>query len=111
MKPTTGILLIFPRALRASPTSATVFCPTAGTKDSATDHHNCVVDRIEIFKQVLSDSNVSRDDHIEALKFLVHFVGDVHQPFHAIGDECGVVHERIGLKSSIPPPRILQITS
>jgi hypothetical protein len=48
-----------------------------------------VVDRIKIFKQVLSDSNASRDDRIEALKFLVHFVGDVHQPFHAIGEAAG----------------------
>jgi hypothetical protein len=48
-----------------------------------------VVDRIEIFKQVLSDSNASRDDRIEALKFLVHFVGEVHQPFHAIGEAAG----------------------
>jgi len=47
------------------------------------------VDRIEIFKQVLSDSNALRDDRIEALKFLVHFVADVHQPFHAIGEAAG----------------------
>jgi hypothetical protein len=65
------------------------FLPNSRHKGSATDHHNCVVDRIEIFKQVLSDSNVSRDDRIEALKFLVHFVGDVHQPFHAIGEAAG----------------------
>jgi hypothetical protein len=48
-----------------------------------------VVDRIESFKKVLSDSNASRDDRIEALKFLVHFVGDVHQPMHAIGGAAG----------------------
>jgi hypothetical protein len=48
-----------------------------------------VVDRIEIFKKVLSDSNASHDDRIEALKFLVHFVGDVHQPVHAIGEAAG----------------------
>ena len=65
------------------------FLPNSRHKGSATDHHNCVVDRIEIFKQVLSDSNASREDRIEALKFLVHFVGDVHQPFHAIGEAAG----------------------
>ncbi|MGH6753423.1 MAG: S1/P1 nuclease, partial [Bradyrhizobium sp.] len=26
---------------------------------------------------------------VDALKFLVHFVGDVHQPFHAVGFERG----------------------
>jgi len=65
------------------------FLPNSRHKDAATDHHNCVVDRIEIFKKVLSDSNAPRDDRIEALKFLVHFVGDVHQPFHAIGEAAG----------------------
>jgi hypothetical protein len=65
------------------------FLPNSRHKGSATDHHNCVMDRIEIFKRVLADSNASRDDRIEALKFLVHFVGDVHQPFHAIGEAAG----------------------
>jgi len=65
------------------------FLPNSRHKGSATDHHNCVVDRIEIFEHVLSDSNALRDDRIEALKFLVHFIGDVHQPFHAIGEAAG----------------------
>ena len=53
------------------------------------DHHNCVVDRITMFEQVLADRNAPRQDRIEALKFLVHFVGDVHQPMHAIGEARG----------------------
>jgi len=65
------------------------FVPNSKHKGSTTDHHNCVVDRIEIFQQVLSDSNAQRDDRIEALEFLVHLVGDVHQPFHAIGEAAG----------------------
>jgi hypothetical protein len=65
------------------------FLPQSKHKGSATDHHNCVVDRIEMFEHVLSGSSASRDDRIEALKFLVHFVGDVHQPFHAIGEAAG----------------------
>jgi hypothetical protein len=65
------------------------FLPNSRHKDAATDHQNCVVDRIELFKKVLSDSNAPRDDRIEALKFLVHFVGDMHQPMHAIGEAAG----------------------
>ena len=65
------------------------FLPNSRHKDAATDHQNCVVDRIELFKKVLSDSNAPRADRIEALKFLVHFVGDVHQPMHAIGEAAG----------------------
>jgi hypothetical protein len=65
------------------------FLPNNKHKDAATDHHNCVVDRIEIFEHVIGDRNAPREERIEALKFLVHFVGDVHQPFHAIGEAAG----------------------
>ena len=53
------------------------------------DHYNCVVDRIEIFEQVLADRMRTEQERIEALKFLVHLVGDVHQPLHAIGEARG----------------------
>jgi hypothetical protein len=56
---------------------------------SQQDHHNCVVDRITMFEQVLADRNAPREGRIEALKFLVHFVGDVHQPMHALGEARG----------------------
>jgi len=54
-----------------------------------TDHHNCIVDRVEMFRSVLADENASKKDRVEALKFLVHFVGDVHQPLHAIDEARG----------------------
>ncbi len=54
-----------------------------------TDHHNCVVDRIELFRQVLADENASHKDRVEALEFLVHFVGDIHQPLHGIDEARG----------------------
>ncbi len=56
---------------------------------AATDHMNCVVDRITFFKQVLADTTKTPTERQEALKFIVHFVGDIHQPFHAIGDARG----------------------
>lgn len=56
---------------------------------SLQDHQNCVVDRITMFKQVLANLNAPKQDRIEALKFLVHFVGDIHQPMHAIGEARG----------------------
>jgi hypothetical protein len=56
---------------------------------SQQDHHNCVVDRITMFERVLADRNAPEQDRIEALKFLVHFVGDVHQPMHAIEEARG----------------------
>jgi hypothetical protein len=63
--------------------------PDEKRPSSKDDHHNCVVDRINMFKQVLADQNASRDDRIEALKFLVHFIGDIHQPLHAVAEARG----------------------
>ncbi len=54
-----------------------------------TDHHNCVVDRIEMFRQILGDENAAERDRLIALMFLVHFVGDIHQPLHAVDDARG----------------------
>jgi len=53
------------------------------------DHQNCVVDRIIFFKQVLANQSASQGDRLEALKWVVHFVGDIHQPMHAIDEAHG----------------------
>ncbi len=44
---------------------------------------NCVIGQIEKFEAVLKDSKASEADRRVALEFLVHFVGDLHQPLHA----------------------------
>src|SRR5882672_5192771 len=49
------------------------FRPQDKHKDALTDHHNYVVDRIEIFKKVLGDEKASRSERLEALKWVVHF--------------------------------------
>jgi hypothetical protein len=43
---------------------------------------NNVIDKITDFQAVLKDPKASRTNRVEALKFLVHFVGDLHQPLH-----------------------------
>lgn len=50
---------------------------------------DCVVDRILYNEQRLADLTLDRADRATALKFLVHFVGDIHQPFHAFGEARG----------------------
>ena len=65
------------------------FRPQDKHKDALTDHHNCVVDRIQMFQKTLGDEKASRADRLEALKWLVHFVGDLHQPLHAIDEAHG----------------------
>jgi len=65
------------------------FRPQDKHKDALTDHHNCVVDRIEMFQKTLGDEKASRAERLEALKWIVHFVGDLHQPLHAIDEAHG----------------------
>ena len=65
------------------------FRPQDNHKGALTDHHNCVVDRIEMFQKVLGDETASRTERLEALKWIVHFVGDLHQPLHAIDEARG----------------------
>ena len=79
------------------PTSAATYdrnrdCPRqpgveAGT--AADRWRDCAVDRILYQEQRLANRSLDRADRAIALKFLVHFVGDLHQPFHALGFEAG----------------------
>jgi hypothetical protein len=50
---------------------------------------SCVVEKIKEFSRILVDKSASREQRAEALKFLVHFVGDVHQPLHAVKEARG----------------------
>jgi hypothetical protein len=50
---------------------------------------DCAVDRIEYNAARVADRTLDRADRAVALKFLVHLVGDLHQPFHALGVERG----------------------
>jgi hypothetical protein len=43
----------------------------------------CVVAQIENDLRTLRNAQLSKDARAEALRFLVHFVADVHQPLHA----------------------------
>jgi hypothetical protein len=55
--------------------------------DRARDCPNdqCVVGGIEHYLAILKDRAQPKDKRREALIFVVHFVGDIHQPFHAAG--------------------------
>jgi len=44
---------------------------------------NCVIGAIDAQTRVLADASQPRQKRIEALKFVVHLVGDEHQPLHA----------------------------
>jgi hypothetical protein len=50
---------------------------------------NCVVAQINRFARILGDPEQPFAARSEALKFLVHFVGDLSQPFHAMAEARG----------------------
>ncbi|HKW86671.1 MAG TPA: S1/P1 nuclease, partial [Nitrospiraceae bacterium] len=60
------------------------------TRDCAFPHKgDCVVAAIERYQVILADLSRSKQDRAEALKFLIHLVGDVHQPLHCLKDHEG----------------------
>lgn len=80
------------------PGSATAYdrmrdCPAASPTAPWRD---CAPDRILYFEGRLGDESLSVKERVMALKFLVHLIGDVHQPFHALGDARGgnAIHVR-----------------
>ncbi len=54
-----------------------------GTAASNGPAEDCVVDKIEEFTAELKNPRTSRKERRYALQFILHFVGDVHQPLHA----------------------------
>ena len=44
--------------------------------------HDCVTDKIEEFAAELRDPATPAAERVLALKFILHFVGDLHQPLH-----------------------------
>lgn len=78
------------KGLRAGDTGPLHYCNTpneAATFDRARDckEDQCVVAAVEKFAAVLKDKAQPRDKRREAMIYLVHFVGDLHQPMHAAG--------------------------
>ena len=51
-------------------------------KDGDCDSGNCVVTALSNFTHRLQDSSLSLPDRAEALRFVLHLVGDIHQPLH-----------------------------
>jgi len=58
---------------------------TATNYDAKRDcesHQGCLIEQLEIFKKQLADTTEVKSNRVFALKFVVHLVGDVHQPLH-----------------------------
>lgn len=48
---------------------------------------DCVVAQIERDQKIMGDRQLAPAIRAEALKFLIHFVGDIHQPLHASNNQ------------------------
>jgi hypothetical protein len=55
----------------------------AGTPASVGDKNACVVDKVMQLAAELEAPRTDVEERLYALKFLLHFVGDLHQPLHA----------------------------
>lgn len=64
----------------------------------------CVVGQIEAQTRILADTTKPPRERREALKFVVHLVGDAHQPFHASDhDDLGGNTVKLTLRTEIEP--------
>ena len=58
--------------------------------------HDCIVNKLSQFTQELANPGTAPAERLMALKFVLHFVGDLHQPLHAVdnhdkGGNCVLV--------------------
>lgn len=68
------------------------------------------VSALEAMSKVLADSNETRAKRLEALKYIVHIVGDLHQPLHCVARDTDAHPEgdRGGNAFKVTPPDGMQ---
>jgi hypothetical protein len=64
---------------------------TPGSRASEGPAEDCILDKIEEFRRELRSTATPPNERLRALQFLLHLVGDLHQPLHAADD-----HDRGG---------------
>jgi hypothetical protein len=58
-----------------------------GTVASAGPANACLLDKIDQFIVELRDASIAKPEKILALKFLLHLIGDLHQPLHTANNK------------------------
>ena len=71
----------------------------AGTAASQGPANNCSIDKIDQFRAELKSGSTPQGEKILALKYLMHLVGDLHQPLHSADR-----HDRGGNDLMVIPP-------
>lgn len=59
---------------------------------------DCVVNALDRLERDLSNRELSHDQRREALMFIIHFVGDLHPPLHAIDNIGDLGGNRVQVK-------------
>ena len=62
----------------------------------------CVTGQVERFARLLADRRLPAEQQLEALMFLTHFVGDLHQPLH-VGENEDLGGNRVKADYGIAP--------
>jgi hypothetical protein len=47
----------------------------------------CVIGAVDSFQRVLASPSAPRSERVEALRFLLHLIGDLHQPLHVADNQ------------------------
>jgi hypothetical protein len=68
----------------------------SGVRASAGPAEDCVIDKIDQFAVELKNPHTDPEEALAALQFLLHLVGDLHQPLHASDD-----HDQGGNKKRV----------
>jgi hypothetical protein len=77
----------------------------AGARASDGPDPDCIVNKIEQFAAELASPSVPDDEKLLALKWLLHLVGDLHQPLHVSDDfDRGGNAKSASVAGGIPAP-------
>jgi hypothetical protein len=63
--------------------SLDAWCPPIGPSVNGKDRPGCVTNAIQYEWSILLDASKPAPERATALRYLVHFVGDMHQPLHS----------------------------
>jgi len=72
-----------PRSV-TSRTSLDPWCPPIGPSVGGKDAPGCVVNAIDYQLAILRDKSAAAAARATALRYVIHFLGDIHQPLHDI---------------------------
>jgi hypothetical protein len=67
--------------------------PTQCKPTAQVPEGDCVIGGVEHFRKILADPSQSPAARLDALSFIVHFIGDMHQPLHTTEDVTFVNYE------------------